>query len=309
MSCLDSWQGHKVLITGGSGFLGSYLCRRLIRLGAEVHATSRSHRASERGGPIWWHSDLSSIHHVRKLLTELRPTVVYHLAGAAGAKPDLELVLPAIEGLLISAVNVLVAGTEAGCRRIVMTGSLTEPIRGEHPPTPSSPYAAAKWASSAYARMFYSLYGTPCVVLTPFMTFGPAQDPNKIIPSVVLSLLRQQAPQLSSGLWEVDWIFVEDVIDAFITAAMAPEIEGECLDLGTGTKRTVRSVVEQIALLMKTATAPLFGILPDRPMEPVRSADTELTYQRLKWRAQTSLDDGLRQTIAWYASHSRAGRE
>ncbi len=309
MSILDMWQGYRVLITGGSGFLGSNLCRRLVKLGAEVHATSRAPRVSERGGPIWWQTDLASIHNVRKLLTDLKPMAVFHLAGAAGAQPDLQLVLPTIEGLVISAVNVLVAGTESGCGRIVMTGSLTEPAWNEHAPIPSSPYAAAKWTSSAYARMFHLLYKTPTVVLTPFMTFGPGQDQSKIIPSVILSLLRGESPRLSSGLWEVDWIFVEDIIDAFLTAARAPDIEGRCFDLGTGTRRTVRSVVERVASLMDAQTQPLFGVLPDRPSEPVRSADTVQAYQCLKWRAQTSLEEGLQQTIAWYATRACAGCE
>ena len=307
MSNLEMWRGQKILVTGGSGFLGSHLCRRLIELGAEVHATSRIQRASEPGGPIWWQTDLASIHSVRRLLTDVKPGVLYHLAGSAGATPDLEFVLPTLEGLVVSAVNILVAGTEAGCGRIVMTGSLTEPACAPAP-IPSSPYAAAKWTSSAYARMFHLLYRTPTVVLTPFMTFGPGQDRSKIIPSVILSFLRRESPRLSSGLWEVDWIFVDDLIEAFLSSATVPEIEGGCFDVGTGINRTVRSVVEQISVLMGDQTQPLFGVLPDRPSEPVRSANTTQTCQHLKWRAQVSLEEGLRRTIAWYATHAAAGR-
>ena len=308
MANLNLWRGQRILVTGGSGFLGSHLCRRLLDLGAEVHATSRVERRSEPGGPIWWQVDLTAIDRVRKLLTDLKPMVVYHLAGSAGAKPDLDLVLPTLEGLVVSAVNILVAGTEAGCGRIVMTGSLTEPAWGKHAPIPSSPYAAAKWTSSAYARMFHLLYQTPTVVLTPFMTFGPGQDRSKIIPSVILSLLRGESPRLSSCLWEVDWIFIDDLVEAFLAAAAVPDIEGNCFDVGTGTNRTVRSVVERIFLLMGEQTQPLFGMLPDRPSEPVRSADTMQTNQLLKWRAQISLDEGLRRTIAWYATHAAMGR-
>jgi len=265
-------------------------------------------RTSAPGGPIWWQVDLTAIDRVRKLLTDLNPMVVYHLAGSAGAKPDLDLVLPTLEGLVVSAVNILVAGTEAGSGRIVMTGSLTEPAWGEHAPIPSSPYAAAKWTSSAYARMFHLLYQTPTVVLTPFMTFGPGQDRSKIIPSVILSLLRRESPLLSSCLWKVDWIFIDDLVEAFLAAAAVPDIEGNCFDVGTGTNRTVRSVVERIFLLMGEQAQPLFGMLPDRPSEPVRSADTTQTNQLLKWRAQISLDEGLRRTIAWYTTHAAMGR-
>lgn len=308
MAHLERWFGERILVTGGSGFLGSRVCRRLLDLGVEVHATSRAARRTEPGGAIWWQLDLADINSVRRLLTDVRPTVVYHLAGSAGAKPDLALVLPTLEGLVVSAVNVLVAGTEAGCGRIVMTGSLTEPIGGMIPPIPSSPYAAGKWASTAYTRMFHLLYQTPTVILTPFMTFGPGQDRGKIIPSVILSLLRGESPKLSSCLWEVDWLFVDDLVEAFLAAASVPQIEGGCFDVGTGTNQTVRSVVERIFFLMEEPTKPLFGMVPDRPSEPVRRADTIHTYELLKWRAQISLDEGLRRTIAWYTTHAATGQ-
>jgi len=105
----------------------------------------------------------------------------------------------------------------------------------------------------------------------------------------------------------VDWIFIDDLVEAFLAAAAVPDIEGGCFDVGTGTNRTVRSVVERIFLLMGEQTQPLFGMLPDRPSEPVRSADTMQTYQLLKWRAQISLDEGLRRTIAWYTTHAAMG--
>src|SRR5690606_11223005 len=234
MAHIERWFGERILVTGGSGFLGSRLCRRLQDIGVEVHATSRAARKTEPGGPIWWQLDLADIDSVRRLLTDIKPKVVYHLAGSAGAKPDLALVLPTLEGLVVSTVNVLVAGTEADCGRIVMTGSLTEPIGGVIAPIPSSPYAAGKWTSTAYTRMFHLLYRTPTVILTPFMTFGPGQDRGKIIPSVILSLLRGESPKLSSCLWEVDWVFVDDLVEAFLAAAHVPQIEGRCFDVGTG---------------------------------------------------------------------------
>ena len=162
------------------------------------------------------------------------PEVIYHLAGSVGASPDRQLVLPTFHSLLLSTINLLSVATELGCRRIILAGSLTEPRPQDAVPVPSSPYAAAKWAAGGYGQMFHALYETPIVVLIPFMTFGPGQDQTKLIPSVILSALRGESPQLASGRWEADWVYVDDVIEGFLTAAHAPDIDGRTIDLGSG---------------------------------------------------------------------------
>jgi UDP-glucose 4-epimerase len=300
------WTNRKVLVTGGSGFLGSHLCRRLCDLGAEVHATSRIPRPIREPGPIWWQSDLVSLDEARALLSKHRPEVIYHLAGSVGASPDRRLVLPTFQSLLVTTINLLTLCTELGCRRIVLAGSLTEPSsQGTHS-TPSSPYSAAKWAASGYGRMFHSLYGTPVVVLIPFMTYGPGQHPEKLIPSVILSLLKGHVPRLTSGRWEADWVYVEDVVQGFIAAGEAAGVEGKTFDLGSGSKTSVRSIVEVLVQQMVVHVKPEFGVLPDRPMEPIRVANVQYTRQLLAWECSTILEKGLRQTIDWYAATSQA---
>ncbi len=300
MTGADQWRGRKVLVTGGSGFLGSHLCRKLHHNGAEVHATSRIPRVKPQDGPLWWQSDLSEIEDLKNLLSKVEPEVIYHLAGSVGASPDRQLVLPTFRSLLLSTINILSIGTELGCRRIILAGSLTEPGPQDTHPVPTSPYAAAKWAASGYGRMFHVLYETPIVVLIPFMTFGPGQDPSKLIPSVILSALRGESPQLASGRWEADWVYVEDVIEGFLTAAHAPGVEGKTIELGSGVGTSVRAVVELLTQQMGTRLKPAFGVLPDRPMEPIRMANAAETKEWLGWEATTELKAGLRQTVDWY---------
>jgi UDP-glucose 4-epimerase len=300
-------RGQRVLITGGSGFLGSHLCQRLGREGSEVHATSRQHRPTTAGGATWWQPDLTDPGAARKLVARVRPDVIFHLSGSVGASPDLELVLPTYQSLLTSTVNMLQAATELGCRRIVLTGSLTEPAPDARQPIPRSPYAAAKWASVAYACMFHSLYRTPAVIVRPFMTYGPGQAPTKLVPSVVQSLLRGEAPRLSSGRVKADWVYIADVIEGFIAAAITPGIEGETFDLGTGALVPLRTVVERLVAAMDSSVEPQFGALPDRPAENERAADTATAAARLGWTATTPLDQGLRQTVSWYRNRTKQG--
>ena len=303
------WSDLKVLITGASGFIGHHLCRRLRDEGGTVHATSRQARVPIPGDPVWWQADMANPAQAREIFTAVEPHIVFHLAGSVGARPDLDLVLPTYHSLLTSTVNVLLMAAEVGCARVVLAGSLTEPTADERGPIPGSPYAAAKWASSAYGRMFQRLYGTPVVILRPFMTYGPAQASTKLIPSVALSLLRGTAPMLSSGKTKADWVYIDDVVDGFMRAASTPGIEGRTIDLGTGTLVSVREVVTGLANIARTQVEVRFGALPDRPAENEIVANTATASELLGWTATTTLDSGLRQTFDWFRAHPIPDRD
>jgi nucleoside-diphosphate-sugar epimerase len=280
--------------------------------GAEVHVSSRTGRRRDQQGLWWWQVDLADSEATQQLLSRVQPDIVYHLAGTVTAVTHPQLVLPTYPSLLTSTVNLLTAVTEIGCRRFILCGSLNEPQARQE--KPASPYAAAKWAASGYGRMFHALYGMPVVNLRTYMTYGPFQDTKKLIPSVILAFQEGRSPRLSSGRWEADWIYVDDVIEGFIAAAERPDLEGCTLDLGRGSLLSIRSVVEQIATIMNTSVYPLFGALPDRPLEPVRIADVVESENKLGWRASTSLEIGLGRTIEWYrenhgVSHSLKGNE
>lgn len=300
------WPRQKVLVTGGSGFLGTHLCRRLVEFGAEVYATSRVTR-DQRDRELRWHqADLADIGAARRILSEIKPDIIYHLAGSVTAVPGKEFVLPTFHSLLTSTVNLLAAVTEIGCRRLILCGSLDEPQAQRGEVTPSSPYAAAKWAASGYGRMFRALYGTPVVVLRTFMTYGPCQDMGKLIPSVILSLQEGRSPKLSNGRWQADWIYVDDVIDGFLAAAHRPDIEGCTLDLGSGTLISVRAIVEQLVAIMHPSIQPLFGALPDRPLKPQCAANIVESDEKLDWRPATSLSTGLLKTVEWFSAQRNA---
>lgn len=286
-------EGSSVLVTGGSGFLGSNLCRRLIADGAHVHATSRERRASP---PAWSTCDLEDVDAVRGLLRETRPEVVYHFAGQVTAAPDRDLVLPLYHSLLTSTVNVLLAASELGCRRVVLAGSLTEPT---HPgEVPASPYAAAKYACNGYAKMFDAIYDLSVVITRPYMTYGPGQSPSKVVPYAAAALLRGESPELSSGRLESDWIYVDDVTEGLVRAGWVEGVGGREVDLGTGTLHSLREVIERVAAQIGGPGAPVFGSRAERPLERPRVAQVEEASRLLGgWRPKVDLDEGLRLTI------------
>jgi UDP-glucose 4-epimerase len=292
---------QRVLITGASGFIGSHLCQRLLDEGAEVHAVYRTQTPPQDSGARWWQADLSDEASVRALFRDIRPEVIFHLASHVKGAPNLEHLLPTFRSNLQSTVNLLTLAAEKGCRRIVITGSLAEPEVENGELFPSAPYAAAKWASSGYARMFHALYKLPVVIARVFMVYGPAQqDLTKLIPYVTLSLLRGEKPKISSGGRPVDWIYVSDVIDGFMALGQAPGIDGDTFDLGSGKLVSIRELVEQLAVIVDARAKVEFGALADRPLEPTRLAKVAETFASIGWKPRVSLQDGLERTVDWY---------
>ena len=294
--------GDKVLVTGARGFLGSHLCRRLIECKTEVHAISRSPESSPSENLQWWQVDLEDFVATKNLFKRVKPDVIYHLSGHVTADPDIQHVLPTFRSLLLTTVQLLMIATDLGCRRVVLTGSLTEPQAGQIDSSPSSPYAAAKWASNAFGRMFQKLYGTPVVIVRPFMVYGPNQNPNKLVPYLIQSLLRGEQPRLGSREWRADWIYIDDAIEGLLAAAEVAGIEGSTIDLGSGQLVTVETIARQIIELLGSSIEPHFVSFPDRPLEEIRIANIEHTLRVLGWQPRISFSEGLRRTVDSYST-------
>ncbi len=309
MNMSTDYAGKRVLVTGGSGFIGSALCLRLHHLGARIHAVSRQSYRSGHNHVQWWRGDLADRVFVQEVFNTVEPDIVFHLASAVTGQRDISLVHPTLTSNLVSTVNLLEAATRIASRRIVLAGSLEEPDNRDPAQVPSSPYAAAKWASSGYARMFHALYETPVTTARLFMVYGPGQkDLNKLIPYVSLCVQRGEQPRLASGDREVDWIYIDDVIDGLLVSGAADDINGKTLDIGSGKLTTTGAVAEILCGLSDQEITPALGALSDRPLEQVRRADIQRTHALTGWQPAISLEAGLKKTAAWYWEQARLGR-
>jgi nucleoside-diphosphate-sugar epimerase len=304
---VGEYTGVPVLVSGANGFIGGRLCNALAAAGAEVHAVSRSQQES-RAGVQWWCADLADYSAAEDVFTRTQPVYVFHLAGIAAGSRDLSLVLPTFDSNLVSTVNMLVLAKKHGCRRFVLPGSMEEPEACDAGVIPSSPYAASKWGATVYTRMFHALYDVPTVILRVFMVYGPSyQDLNKLVPYVILSLLRGQAPTLGSGQRYIDWIYIDDVIEALLGAAMEEAVVGSSIDVGSGVAISVREMVEKLVEIVDPGIEIGFGGQADRRSEEEKVADLDSAKRLLRWMPRTSLEQGLRDTVEWYRQRVRNG--
>lgn len=282
-----------ILVTGASGFVGAALLSRLRARGADVHGVGRGPGAGH-GAAAWHAVDLADESQARELVERIRPARIVHLAGAVSGRRDADFVLPALRDNLLSTVHLLLAARSCGVERVVLAGSMEEPESDE---APSSPYAAAKGASTLYARLFSALYELPIVGARIFMVYGPGQrDRTKVVPASIRAALAGERPRISSGTRSVDWIFVDDAADGLLALAETPGLDGRRFDLGSGEVATVRSVVERICALCGV-DGPEIGAIPDRPLERVRRADAAATLAATGWKARVGLEEGLRHTV------------
>jgi nucleoside-diphosphate-sugar epimerase len=155
--------------------------------------------------------------------------------------------------------------------------------------------------------MFGALYQTKVVMPRIAMVYGPGQlDLTRLVPYVTTTFLRGERPELTSGSRLVDWIFVEDVVDGLIACAHASGAEGRTVDLGSGEFCSIGEIVRQLGELIPGAPEPLFGAIPDRPLERQVKADVASSHKSIGWSPSTTLQAGLRRTVDWYKARPAA---
>jgi len=302
--------GARVLVTGASGFLGSHLVRRLVREQAKVFVLLRSGAKLVRLESIKHkfhivYGDLCDALGILRIVEESHPEIVFHLA-AAGVDPRQRNPQSVLETNVLGTMNILEACRRQELRCMVHIGSCFEygdgsGFREEEYPTPHDVYAVSKVAAWLLVGMYARRYELPIVTLRPFTAYGPWERIDRLIPTTIVHALRGQPLQVTAGEQERDWVFVEDLVEGFVLAALNPNVIGETINLCSGQGTSVRDIVKKVLALVGNPIKVSWGVVPYREGELWHNSGDPTKAERvLGWTANTSLDVGLQQTIVWY---------
>jgi nucleoside-diphosphate-sugar epimerase len=304
----------RVLVTGSTGFVGACLAHRLVALGCDLHLIIRENsnpwRLREIVKDTTVHTvDLSDSEGVTGLISALHPEIIFHLATYGGypLQQDLNQM---VETNLKGTATLLNACLKTGFESFINTGSSSEygPKQSAMKETdllePTTNYGVTKAAATLYCQSVAHQTKMPVVTLRLFSPFGSFEEGVRLIPTVIQSCLRGENPRLASGTAVRDFIYIDDVIDAYCLAAENPKPAGMILNVGSGAQHSVSQVVTRIIELTGAPVAPEWGSVPGRNFDTVWwMADTTQIKDALGWQPKHRLDDGLQKTIDWFSNH------
>lgn len=301
----------KILLTGATGFLGSHVARLLLLHDCEVHILVR------HGSDTWRINDIlpqlhaeeydfTGIHNLDAILSKIQPDICIHLAWhmGPGSLTDLENV-----DVLSSSLYLAVRLAALGCKKLLVAGTCFEYdaergyVAEDSPIKPSNLYAASKQALHSVVEQLSKTTSMEVAWLRLFFLYGPHEGKHRLVPSVILSLLKDEVVKLTPGEQVRDFVHVEDAASAIWDVAVSP-LTG-AVNIGTGSPWTVRHAVNRVGEMMDRSDLLHFGALEHRINDPFfLCANNKRLLQETSWKPRFGLDEGLEQTIEWWRQHT-----
>lgn len=282
-----------ILITGGTGFFGKNLINRLKKKDYSLSL---------------FQGDLTSGKDVKKAIQSVKPTIVYHLGAIVDLSRDFQTAQRCIDTNIKGTLNLLEAlKTNIPSRFIYSSteevyGDGALPYREDQLPNPPSPYSVSKIAAESFSRIYARELGFSLFIFRVGTAYGPYQPIDRLIPHVIVRALKNEDIPLNSGRKKRDYIFIDDVIDAFVLAASNDIERGNVtINLGGGIQYSLKEIVYKIIILTNSKSKVVFDAFPDRSSEADEwLLDNQAAYNILGWKPRISIDDGLRRMIKYY---------
>jgi nucleoside-diphosphate-sugar epimerase len=306
----------KILLTGGTGFIGSYLTRELLNKGYEgilKRSSANTWRIDDLINKIAvYTADITNTTNVEIVFSDFKPDVVYHLATYYAVQHRSSEMSTMVGTNVLGTINLLEASKNSSVELFVNTSSCfvyeqsdaklkeTDKLR------PVNLYALTKLQAECACTFYVENNGARAVTLRLFPPYGPADNERKLIPFVIRSFLEGRKPNLSTGLQQWDFVNVHDIVKAYLKVLTVPRFKQkhEVFNIGTGDARSIRAVIAIIEQILGTQLEPNWGTMPQGRKEVwFNSADIIKAKNILAWQPETSLEEGLASTILWYRNY------
>lgn len=299
----------RAIVTGGTGFVGANLVRRLLADGLEVHLLVRVGYNPWRIEALRAHVRLHEVdagnrQTLRDLLETIRADWIFHLA-AHGAYPHQDDVAQMVQTNVVATINLVDAAVRAGFEAFVSAGSSSEYGFKDHAPKedealePNSAYAVTKAAATLYCRYVGQSVGLRVMTLRLYSVYGPYEEPTRLMPRLLVKSLSNSLPPLVDPEVARDYIYIDDVNDAFVAAATTPHA-GAVYNIGSGVQTSLREVVEIVRRLRKLNVEPAWGTMPRRRWDTtIWVANKERAHTQLGWEPRIDLAAGIARMAKW----------
>lgn len=306
---------NKFLVTGGAGFIGSNIARKLISQGCFVRVvdnllTGKKTNLNDVINKIEFiEADIGDPQIAKQASQGV--DVILHQAALPSVPRSVEEPAATHRHCVNATFNLLLAARDAKVKRLVFAASSS--AYGDTPvlpkvetmlPMPLSPYAAAKLMCEYYCSVFYKVYGLETISLRYFNVFGPYQDPTSqyaaAIPAFVTSILKDKSPTIfGDGEQSRDFTYIDNVVHANLSAARAKETKGQAINIACGEAVTVNQIIEMINKAVGKKIKPAY--VDSRPGDVKHSlADISLAKKLIGYEPKITFKDGLEKAIAWY---------
>ena len=302
----------KVLITGGAGFIGANFTQRFLDLGHSVHLIDQPEanlwRLEKIKDKINTHFiDLKDYEKLESFIFELKPDIIIHLAAYGTYPGNQKDIKKTIETNILGTINLVNACSKINFDCLINTGSSSEygikdkPMQENDLLEPDNLYGVAKAAATMYCQHMAKKLDLPIAVIRPFSVYGYFEEKERLVPTVIKACLENSQLNLSSSNSVRDYIFIEDLIDGYLTVIEnIQNNKGEIFNLGIGEQKKISEVVEIVKKITQSPVEPQYGQVKAAQAEPKNWIADISKMKSLGWQPEHNLDQGLEKTIAWF---------
>jgi len=298
------------LVSGGTGFVGSHVVRRLAHRGFDVHVLCREQsdfwRIKDVIDSVHCHvAPLEDLDRLTTVVHRIRPSQIFHLAAATVVAGSAAAAADLVRVNLLGTVNLFEACEQIDYQALITTGdsfeysNSMEPLVESSLCEPVSLHGISKLAATLYAKSVAASRGRPTLTVRLFSTYGTHDHPKRLVPVVIRKALANEAIELSRPDIRRDWVHIDDVTSLYLMAAeQAHRHRGQIFNAGSGVATDLDTVVSTILRLTHSSSKPLWGVFSAPPHDDYPWVASQAhTLGRLGWKPKISLEEGLMSII------------